>query len=175
MRLVYQVTECTTLANGQVLLFPDVEVETYWTSLPNTVETIIKLYHAHGTSEQFHSEIKTDLDLERLPSGKFATNDLVLHLGVFSYNLLRVIGQLTPRDGLCAAEEEDPAAVHPHRDPEPRHPGLPPGAPRPSGQTALEPLEPLGLRLCQGIHGPRLRLGPERCLGPKEKSPKVCL
>ena len=25
--------------------------------------------------EQFHSEIKTDLDLERLPSGKFDTND----------------------------------------------------------------------------------------------------
>jgi len=28
------------------------------------VSTIIKLYHDHGTSEQFHSELKTDLDLE---------------------------------------------------------------------------------------------------------------
>ena len=51
------------------------------------------LYHAHGTSEQFHSEIKTDLDLERLPSGKFATNAIVLALGVFAYNLLRIISQ----------------------------------------------------------------------------------
>jgi len=28
-----------------------------------------------GKIEQFHSEIKTDLDLERLPAGKFAIND----------------------------------------------------------------------------------------------------
>jgi hypothetical protein len=27
--------------------------------------------------EQFHSEFKTDLDIARLPSGKFATNALV--------------------------------------------------------------------------------------------------
>jgi|GEM_PF-2572476 len=31
------------------------------------------LYSDHATSEQFHSEFKTDLDLERLPSGKFDT------------------------------------------------------------------------------------------------------
>jgi len=45
------------------------------------------------TSEQFHSELKTDLDLERLPAGKFDTNNLVLHAGVFAYNLLRIMGQ----------------------------------------------------------------------------------
>ena len=28
---------------------------------------VIDLYKHHGTHEQFHSEIKTDLDLERLP------------------------------------------------------------------------------------------------------------
>jgi hypothetical protein len=54
---------------------------------------VIELYRDHGTSEQFHSEIKTDLDLERLPAGKFATNDLVLHAGLFAYNLLRIMGQ----------------------------------------------------------------------------------
>jgi len=43
--------------------------------------------------EQFHSEIKSELDLERLPSGKFATNSLVLHLGMLAYNLLRLSGQ----------------------------------------------------------------------------------
>lgn len=51
------------------------------------------LYCAHGTSEQFHSEIKTDMDLERLPSGKMDTNALLLNLGIFAYNVLRMIGQ----------------------------------------------------------------------------------
>ncbi|TCS75731.1 hypothetical protein EDD64_106108 [Effusibacillus lacus] len=32
-------------------------------------------------------------NLERLPSGKFATNNLVLHFGIFAYNLLRIVGQ----------------------------------------------------------------------------------
>ncbi|MGG3899644.1 IS1380 family transposase, partial [Heyndrickxia faecalis] len=31
--------------------------------------------------------------LERLPSVKYETNGLVLHFGVFAYNLLRLIGQ----------------------------------------------------------------------------------
>lgn len=33
--------------------------------------------------------------LKRLPSGKFATNQLVLHLVCLTYNLLPVIGQAT--------------------------------------------------------------------------------
>jgi len=33
------------------------------------------------------------MDLERLPSGKFATNALVLQLGMLAYNLLRIVGQ----------------------------------------------------------------------------------
>ncbi|MBC7360569.1 MAG: transposase [Desulfacinum sp.] len=54
---------------------------------------MIALYEKRGLSEQFHSEIKTDLDLERLPSGKFATNALVLTLGGFAYKILRILGQ----------------------------------------------------------------------------------
>ncbi len=54
---------------------------------------VIEAQH-DGTDEQFHSEIKTDLDLERLPSGKFDTNDAVVHLAAFAYNCLRLIGQL---------------------------------------------------------------------------------
>nr|WP_229333171.1 hypothetical protein [Halomonas sp. KAO] len=42
-------------------------------------------HQAHATHEQFHSGIKTNLDLERLPSGKFATNDLILHLAQLAY------------------------------------------------------------------------------------------
>lgn len=56
-------------------------------------QQIIDLYSDHGTSEQFHSEFKTDLDIERLPSGKFATNKLVLSCAALSYNLLRWLGQ----------------------------------------------------------------------------------
>jgi len=33
------------------------------------------------------------MELERLPSGKFATNNLILLLGMFAYNALRLIGQ----------------------------------------------------------------------------------
>jgi len=43
--------------------------------------------------EQYHAEIKTDMDLERLPSGKFATNQLVMACGTLVYNILRFVGQ----------------------------------------------------------------------------------
>ena len=102
---VFEVTERTWDRNGQIFLEPEIEVDTYDTSLPDAPEIIIALYHAHGTSEQFHSEIKSDLDLERLPSGKFATNALVLLLGLVAFNCLRLCGQEALRDeGLPLAE-----------------------------------------------------------------------
>lgn len=93
VNMVYVVTERTVLANGQILLTPELEMVSYWTTLAATAERINELYHAHATSEQFHSEFKTDMDLERLPSGKFETNQLILMLGMFAYNLLRIMGQ----------------------------------------------------------------------------------
>lgn len=90
---VFEVTERTIDRDGQILLLPEIEVNTFWTDLPEKPETVIKLYHNHGTSEQFHSELKTDLDLERMPSGKFATNALLLRLGMLAFNILRIIGQ----------------------------------------------------------------------------------
>ncbi|NLI94013.1 MAG: IS1380 family transposase [Peptococcaceae bacterium] len=90
---VFEVTERTIDKHGQLLLVPDIEFDTYWTTLPDNPKEIIRLYRDHATCEQFHSELKTDLDLERFPSGKFATNELILHLGVLTYNLLRIIGQ----------------------------------------------------------------------------------
>ena len=54
--------------------------------------SIVKLYHDHGTSEQFHSELKSDMDIERLASGKFDTNQLILYMGMYSFNILREIG-----------------------------------------------------------------------------------
>lgn len=93
IRCVYQVVERTITAKGQHLLLPEIEVETYWTSLTHEPDVIIEQYHLHGTSEQYHSEIKTDMGLERFPSGKFATNQLVLHCALLAYNCLRLIGQ----------------------------------------------------------------------------------
>ena len=94
LRLVVRVTERTIDKKGQRLLVPEIEIEGWWTSLDVPMADVIELYKHHGTHEQFHAEIKTDLDLERLPSGKFDTNDAVVHLAAFAYNCLRLIGQL---------------------------------------------------------------------------------
>ena len=95
LRTGYEITERTIDKYGQFNLVPDIEVETWWTNLGDPDEEIIRLYHAHGECEQFHSEVKTDIDLERLPSGKFTTNALILELGMIAYNILRMIGQGT--------------------------------------------------------------------------------
>jgi len=95
-RVVFEVIERKIDKHGQELLIPDIEISTWWTSLPrtkiNAIE-VIDLYHQHGTSEQFHSELKSDMDLERMASGKFKTNCLLLGLGQVAYNVLRLMGQ----------------------------------------------------------------------------------
>ena len=82
----------TPLSTGHVTLRVDVfclDAETA------DAATVITLYRQCGTSGQYHSEFKTDLDLERLPSGKFATNALMMALAAMAYNLLRYVGQNT--------------------------------------------------------------------------------
>ena len=91
---IMRAEERTIDKHGQFLLVPDLKVEGWWTTLIMPDERVIKLYEDHATSEQFHSEIKSDMDMERLPSGKFATNALILSLGGLAYNVLRYIGQL---------------------------------------------------------------------------------
>jgi hypothetical protein len=94
-RRVISVTERTIDKHGERLLVPEIVLEGWWTSLGEVMcpeAQIIVLYRDHATSEQFHSEFKTDLDIERLPSGKFATNDLVLACATLAYNILRWIG-----------------------------------------------------------------------------------
>jgi Transposase DDE domain group 1 len=94
-RRVMRVTERTIDKCGNRLLVPEMTVDGWWTSLGEYVcsdDKVIALYCDHATSEQFHSEFKTDLDIERLPSGKFATNDLVMACAVLAYNILRWLG-----------------------------------------------------------------------------------
>ena len=93
VRIVYEITERTIDKHGQILLAPTIDLKTYWSNLELSDREIINLYHAHGESEQYHSEIKTDMDVERLPSGKFDTNCLVLLLTILAYNILRMMGQ----------------------------------------------------------------------------------
>lgn len=101
VRRLLRLSERTRTADGQALLLPELQIEGWDTTLPApapgapgfSAEAVLALYADHATHEQFHSEFKSDLDLERLPSGKFATNDAVLSLGMLAYNVLRLIGQ----------------------------------------------------------------------------------
>jgi len=94
-RVVFDVTERRYDRRGQKLIIPEIQVDTYWTSLKDCPYDIIEMYHNHGESEQFHSELKSDMNLERLPSNNFLTNGLILLLGGFSYNCLRLCGQVS--------------------------------------------------------------------------------
>lgn len=103
-RIVYEMIERTETADGQILLEPDIELKMYWTNLGESDQEIIDLYHNHAVCEQFHSEIKSDMGVERLPSGKFDTNELVLELTIIAYNVLRILGQETVHQGRAPAK-----------------------------------------------------------------------
>ena len=74
------------MADGRALLLPELEINTFWTSLKPrrvTAQQVVELYYDHGTSERFHSEFKTDLDIElpgrRAPrSGSHAADRLTI-------------------------------------------------------------------------------------------------
>jgi hypothetical protein len=90
---VYEVIERQIDKKGNRLLIPDIEVNLWWTNLACSAAKVIELYCAHATSEQFHSELKHDMGIERLPSGKFAVNKMLLAVAMNAYNALRHIGQ----------------------------------------------------------------------------------
>ena len=95
VRRVLRLVERTIGSRGQHLILPEYELDGWTTTLPASLDaqTIIALYADHGTHEQFHAEFKTDLDLTRLPSGKFDTNALVCRLAALAMNILRLMGQ----------------------------------------------------------------------------------
>jgi hypothetical protein len=94
LNVIYRVTRRSIDKRGQALLIDEIEVETYWTNLWQEAAEVVALYHAHGTSEQFHSELKTDMNLERFASHSYAVNSLQLQLGTLAYNLVRVVEEL---------------------------------------------------------------------------------
>jgi len=100
LRVTFRVIERFAAPDGQFLFEPEVTVEAYWTSLEWSPQQIQDFYQQRGTSEQYHSEFKTDLDMERLASGKFSVNQHLLDMGMVAYNLLRSIGQQSLKSGL---------------------------------------------------------------------------
>jgi len=95
-RRVLRLVERSIDRHGQQLIVPEIDLEGWSTSLSAeqfSAEQIIALYADHGTHEQFHAEFKTDLDLQRLPSGKFDTNYLVCQLAALAMDILRLMGQ----------------------------------------------------------------------------------
>jgi hypothetical protein len=94
LNVIYKVTRRSIDKRGQALLIDEIEVETFWTNLWQDPADVVALYDAHGTSEQFHSELKGDLNLERFASHSYAVNKLQLQLGTLAYNLMRVVEEL---------------------------------------------------------------------------------
>lgn len=103
--VVFEVIERLTDSDGNYLLVPEIEVNTWWTNLPCEAQELIGLYHDHGTSEQFHSELKSDLDVERLPSGKLCVNKIILLCAMLAFNLLRALGQKVIRRAKLAPQK----------------------------------------------------------------------
>lgn len=94
VRRIYRLTERTIHKHGQPLLLPEYVLEGWTTTLPARINAaqVIALYAEHGTHEQFHSEFKSDMNLQRLPSGKFDTNYLICQLAAVAMNVLRLMG-----------------------------------------------------------------------------------
>ena len=92
LRAVYEITERTMEPNGQLLMPPSVEVNMFTTNADLTDAQVIEGYHDHATCEQFHAELKSDLDFEKVPSGKYLTNCVLNDLAMFAFNTLRCIG-----------------------------------------------------------------------------------
>jgi hypothetical protein len=74
--------------------WPKYEMETWVTSLDLLGDKLFDLYCEHATAEQYHAEIKSELDLKRMPSGTFKANALLLGVGMLANNVLRLLGIL---------------------------------------------------------------------------------
>ena len=92
LRAVYEITERTMEPNGQLLMPPSVEVNMFTTNADLTDAQVIEGYHDHATCEQFHAELKSDLDFEKVPSGRYLTHCVLNDLAMFAFNTLRCIG-----------------------------------------------------------------------------------
>jgi hypothetical protein len=87
----FEVIERKSDSQGNRYLFPEIEVNSCRTNLSCGAEKVIALYRGHAAGEQFHSELKSDMGIERLPSGKLAVNKLVPAVAMNAYNTLKLL------------------------------------------------------------------------------------
>lgn len=73
MRIVYEITERTIDKRLRILIIPDIKLNMFWVNLEWSNDEIISSYHAYGKCEQNHSELKTDMDVKRIPSGDYSS------------------------------------------------------------------------------------------------------
>ncbi|MFP4067840.1 MAG: hypothetical protein ACLFS5_10125 [Spirochaetaceae bacterium] len=92
MDIIFEVTLRRVAADGTTLLFPEISAETFRTNPYESPQSVVALYRDHGTSEQFHSELKHDMNVQRLPSGTFAVNKVILQVAMVAFNMLRFLG-----------------------------------------------------------------------------------
>ena len=71
---------------------PSACVNMFTTNADLTDAQLIEGYHDHATCEQFHAELKSDLDFVKVPSGRYLTNCVLNDLAMFAFNTLRCIG-----------------------------------------------------------------------------------
>lgn len=106
LRRIVKVTVRTSHAGDQLYLEPEVSLEGWITSLAADVVNdpqIMALYSDHTISKPLHSELKTDLDPERLHSGKLNTNSLVMAFATTGGEPAAADGAETHRPGCASA------------------------------------------------------------------------
>jgi len=93
-RRVHRLTELTFDKNS-VVQVPGYILDGWAMTLPGKFSPIdiIALYCDHVTPAQFHSKFNTDVDLERLPSGKFDTYYSLCQMAAFAMSLLRIMAR----------------------------------------------------------------------------------
>jgi len=92
LRAVYEIIERTMDHDGQLLMPSDVEVNMFMTNTDLSDKQVIEMYHDHGTCEQYHSELKSDMDFEKVPSGKYLANAFLNDIAMLAFNVLRCVG-----------------------------------------------------------------------------------
>lgn len=90
--IVYRLKTIFKDKEGQPLLIPEEELSSWRTDMAMPEEDVIETYNQHGTSEQYHSELKSDMEMERMPSLSFESNKVVHACCMIAFNVLRKIG-----------------------------------------------------------------------------------
>ncbi len=83
VRIVYEVIERTSKSQWSIVFVTGYRNQHLMEFIDRTRKGDDRAI-PRGRSEQYHSELKSDMDIKRLPSGKFQTNQLVLELAMIT-------------------------------------------------------------------------------------------